>query len=252
MSGCVSLSLFTNTKEQVNSDLWWKCRRQRVTASNFGRVASARSQSSLDRLSREIKSQNRPKFTTLPCLVGLTEEKNAKTAYIKYFYNLGIPVSVHKAGLCVPKSTPHLASTPDGFVTSPYFSTPVVLEIKCLYDTYPQPRSILQIARERKSRFYCCIDPQSGNFSLKPTHKYYYQVLGELATTGLPLAHFVIYAPRTKEIKVIEVEFDAKVWSNLELKLHSFHSKYFTPSNPIADFKNINEIIREDVPMETE
>ena len=104
-------------------------------------------------------------------------------------------------GLCVPIWSKYIAASPDGLINSEEEGRRV-LEIKCIYDTATYPRTIMVIARQRGSSFYCKVTEDNG-LELKPTHQYYYQVMGEMATTGIHTADFVIYHPRTGEVKVL-------------------------------------------------
>ena len=216
-----------------NSELWHEERQQRITASRFGKVVSARSEESFEKLAKKIKTpwnQNENSFLKfpLPCRIGIHEEENARRAYVKYQREIkGLIVHVAPVGLCVPNANRQIGSTPDGIVSIEGQDSLHILEIKCIVDRNPVPRSILEIAKERGPRFYCTID-REGNYTLKKTHAYYYQVLGEMATTGLPFADFVIYHPRTEEIKVLRIEFHLEDWKKLESKLKTFISTYFS------------------------
>ena len=208
-----------------NPDLWWTERQKRITASRFGKVMSARNEKSLETL---VQSMRSPRSSHIPyaCRIGLYEEENAKLAYINYMREVNdVNVTIIPCGLCVPTSSPHMASTPDGIVQVSGSLFPHVLEIKCIVDTNPVPQSICDIAKQRGSRFYCKLN-QDGSLQLKKNHQYYYQVLGEMATTGLLTADFVIYHPRTKEIKVIRVTYDGEDWKKLKNKLDHFIYKY--------------------------
>ena len=212
---------------QTESDVWWKARVGRITASRFGRVMSAKSKDSLSNLCKQIKQGDGGSDWRPPaCRMGLEEEANAKAAYLKYQRDVnGVIATIREVGLCVPNCCRSIGASPDGIVYTPLCLIPHILEIKCLFDKTPLPRSILQIAKDRGSRFYCSID-QAGELQLKKTHNYYYQVLGEMATTGLLTADFVIYHPRTEEIKVIRVLYDDDDWKQLRMKLDDFTCNY--------------------------
>ena len=208
---------------------WFLERQNRITASNFGKVMQARSEESLKNLASQIQKPlgeltggKRP----LACQIGLMEEGNAKKAYIKYQREvMNRNVSVTNVGLCVPDNSPQTGSTPDGIVHVQGELFPHILEIKCVVDDNPRPLSIVELARQRGSRFYCTVD-SADNLELKKNHAYYYQVLGQMATTGLLVADFVIYHPRTLEIKVLRINFDDEDWKKVKSKLDSFVSKY--------------------------
>jgi hypothetical protein len=158
--------------------------------------------------------------------MGLREEPNAIEAYINYHREKkGVDITVSKVGLCVPNWCRKIGASPDGIVSTPECLVPHILEVKCLYDTMAYPRSILQIAKDRGPRFYCYID-DGGKLQLKKTHAYYYQLLGEMITTGLLTADFVIYHPRTAELKILRIPFDDCEWRKLKVKLDNFTAHY--------------------------
>ena len=128
-------------------------------------------------------------------------------------------------GLCVPNWNKSIGASPDGIVCCPTELIPHVLEIKCLADKNPLPKTIAEIAKDRGSRFYCTVDSE-GELRLKRNHQYYYQVLGEMATTGLWVADFAIYHPRTGEIKVQRINFDEEEWKRVQSKLEAFTKKF--------------------------
>ena len=221
----IDTDICESTCGQSNSEAWWKARIGRITASKFGRLMSARNDDSLQRLCDNIYSPPKD-FTPTACLMGLMEEPNAKLAYIKYQKEVnGVIVTIRDVGLCVPNWSPKIGASPDGIVSTPACLFPHILEIKCLFDKSPVPRSIVQIAKDRGSAFYCKVD-ENNELHLKKTHHYYYQVLGEMVATGLLTADFVIYHPRTKEIKVLRILFDQDVWNNMKTKIDSFTTKY--------------------------
>ena len=221
----IDINICQATCQQQDSDLWWESRRGRITASKFGRVMSARSDKSLETLSSDITGPRvKDKYIPPACLMGTREEPNAKEAYIQYQREVnGVIVQVLDVGLCVPNWCRYIGATPDGIVITPKCQH--ILEIKCILDKSPIPRSIIQVAQDRGSGFYCSVN-SDGELQLKKRHQYYYQVLGEMATTGLWTADFVIYHPRTKEIKVLRVLFDPDEWSRVKDKLDNFKSKY--------------------------
>ena len=221
------LDLCQKTIGQQSSEEWWKARTGRITASNFGRVMSARTPDTLRRLSEEIKAPySKQSYTPPACKLGLMEEPNAKAAYIKYQGEVNnVIVSIRDVGLCVPNWCSKIGATPDGIVNTSQCIFPHVLEIKCIQDCAPLPRSIVQVAKDRGSQFYCTVDAQD-QLHLKRNHKYYYQVLGEMVATGLLCADFVIYHPRTGEIKVLKITYDQEDWNRMKEKLLSFTHTY--------------------------
>ena len=232
----VDMKLCQKTTGQTDNDEWWKARQGRVTASNFGRVMSAKSDNVLHQLSQKIKAPPCQDAWTPPaCRVGLMEEGNAKLAYINQQKELyGVTPTIKEVGLCVPNWNRSIGASPDGIVFNPIYDLPCVLVVKCLFDNAPLPRSILQIARDRGSSFYCTIN-SNGELKLKQNHQHYYQLQVEMADTGLLHCDFVIYHPRTKEINVQRFEFNVEVRNKMKTKLDNFCSNFLN-----SDFSDFN------------
>lgn len=217
------MEICDSTKGQTDNESWWNARKGRLTASKFGRLMSARSTQSLQNLKKDINCPpNSIGYRPKACQMGLNEEENAKQAYINYQKeHNGAIVSIRDVGLCVPNWNRSIGSSPDGIVNVSGQLIPHILEIKCIYDKEPLPRTIEQVAKDRGSSFYCKVD-SNGEFHLKKNHAYYYQVLGEMAVTGLLQADFVIYHPRTAEIKVLRIPFDDDDWKRVKERLETF------------------------------
>jgi hypothetical protein len=229
-----------NTIGQRNNNEWWKYRTGRLTSSLFGRIASARSEATAQRIASSIGGVV-VEESKIPdaCLMGIMEEPNAKEAYVRVMReSFNVEVRVRDIGLCIPKWAPHLGASPDGVVYNINDPTaqPWLLEVKCLYDTNVVPRSIAEIAGDRGSTFYC-IKLSSGEYALKKTHPYYAQILGQLAITGLQNAHLTIYAPRNGDIVIVPVSYDDCDWSNMRRKLDRFYYDYMAPVEPMDTFE---------------
>lgn len=220
----IDIDICRATTGQTANDAWWEARKGRLTASKFGRLMSARGEESLKKLKSEISQPPEVKRTPRACQVGLDEETNAKLAYIRYQREVkNCIVAIQEVGLCVPNWDRSIGSSPDGIVTTTACIIPHILEIKCIYDVEPVPRTIFEVAKDRGSRFYCKID-NDGVLRLKRNHQYYYQILGEMVTTGLLQADFVIYHPRTREILVERIIYNDDDWKAVKARLEQFAS----------------------------
>ena len=230
----INMEICMDTMKQTENDNWWKQREGRITASNFGRIMSARNEQSLKKVYESLGGKENRFWTPPACRMGISQEENAKKAYISHKMEVNnVIVSVQDVGLCVPNWDSTIGASPDGIVHISDQLIPRVLEIKCIYDTSGTPKTIMEIAKLRGSSFYCKVD-MNGGLQLRKSHKYYAQVIGEMAATGLMQADFVIFHPRTGEIKVIPVAFDQDFWKKLQAKLNYFSQKYLkTDKKPI-------------------
>jgi len=75
----------------------------------------------------------------------------------------------------------------------------------------------------------------NGQYTLKTETQWYYQIQGELATTGCKVADLIIYT--NKGIHMIEVEFDEGFWKAIIQKLTAFYKTFMIPVDLILMYK---------------
>jgi len=98
-----------------------------------------------------------------------------------------------------------------------------VLEIKCPASV--KWRSLSHDECCQDSGFYSELNSTTGHLKLKHNHKYYHEVQGQLALTGLEWCDFVI---RTLwGISFERIYFDADHCENLKSKLVYYYTKLF-------------------------
>ena len=93
-----------------------------------------------------------------------------------------------------------------------------VIEVKSLFSKRSLPPHIAA------SEYVHKVD---GKNYLKRETKWYYQIQGELATTGLLMADLIIYT--NKEVMIVEVEFNRDFWEAMLKKLTTFYKDYLVP-----------------------
>lgn len=215
--------VFTLTLGQSANSTWWKARQGRITSSQFKNVVSSRKPSAVKRCVNQILRPNEG-TTYAPCKMGLAQEDNAKAAYARFCARKGEEIEIEPAGLCVSEQYPWLAASPDGIITDKKTGEKRLLEIKCIFDTKAIPRTILEVAKQRGSGFYCKVSDQK--LVLRESHSYYFQILGQMGVSGIHKVDFVIYAPRTGEIYQMQFKFDPAAWLRVLQKLESFKNQY--------------------------
>ena len=93
----------------------------------------------------------------------------------------------------------------------------IILEIKCPYslqDSIPTNAPYLTSSMD-------------GEYKLSTTHKYYYQVQGQLGITGRPFCDFVCWTPQ--DIHVERILYDPDFFIEMELKLQNFFVSVILP-----------------------
>lgn len=209
------------TLSQRNSDRWWTERKSRVTASKFGDVISRRTISSafLKRLAEnQTKSSG---HMPEPLKHGIEHEHKAHEQYCNYLKHSGHPVKTFPSGFVVNPLFPFLGCSPDGKVIDETEETPYgIIEIKCPY----KHRAVTpETACHGDSQFH--LEIKDDFPTLKRSHKYYYQVQGQMGISGAKWCDFVTYT--FKGMVIERIYFDLTFFNEMLLKLEQFFFKHF-------------------------
>ncbi|XP_031564919.1 uncharacterized protein LOC116300235 [Actinia tenebrosa] len=208
----VKLSLQTlikfekQTRLQSTSPLWHKLRRTRITASKIGRIYS-RQRADPVKLVENLKKKT---VQTEAMRLGTVNEPLAAERYANHIKQGN--VNVLPCGIVVNFWCPWLAASPDRIVydpqKNPYFG---LLEIKCTVKS-----SVLEVDY---------VQNQQGQICLKRNHAYYYQVLMQLAVTGMEWCDFFIWSNNDEHLETIQ--FDADMWQTVKDKADAFYFEYY-------------------------
>ncbi|XDV17037.1 hypothetical protein PO909_016488 [Leuciscus waleckii] len=158
------------TQEQSECPQWKNMRKPRVTASRFYEVSHVRGETSGQALARRIlkgvKQTNAMKR-------GLDREPEVLEHYSELFN-----VNVSPCGFVVHPDASYLGASPDAKVFDPNADPCFGLaEVKC-----PDVTTVSEVGH---------IKIVNGQATLKKSHKYYWQVQGQLAVTGLSWCDFI-------------------------------------------------------------
>lgn len=191
-------------------------RMNRLTASVFGHVMCRRQSTPCHNLVKSILYKK--ELHTPSVQYGRVHEAKA----IEMYENLK-GCEVRKCGLFVDVQHPYLGASPDGLV-----GNDTLVEVKCLFSLKDVPLQQALSAPVRK----ICMELIDNAPRLRRTHKYYYQVQGQLNICDREYCDFVVYAGGS--ISVDRIQKDTLLWENVMLpKLEHFFTQCMLPE--IAD-----------------
>ncbi|XP_051996604.1 uncharacterized protein LOC127653855 isoform X1 [Xyrauchen texanus] len=168
----LSSEIAKETQQQSKCPAWTQLRRPRLTASRFwdaccSKACREEQESAAIQMIRGCTKQ------TAAMKSGLLVEPEVLANYAEL-----MQVNVLPAGFVIHPDAPHLGASPDGRVYDPSESPPFgLVEVKSSTKNDPSQVAHLKV--------------QEGHASLKRSHKYYWQVQGQLAITGLTWCDFV-------------------------------------------------------------
>ena len=194
------------TRLQNRSSLWFKLRRDRITASNIGEIFKRRKNE--ETLVKRLKSTRH--VTTAAMRQGIALEPTAAIDYAKINKN---EVNLYPCGLIICSKAPWIAASPDRKVYNPNRLPPFgLLKIKC-----PQVASVIECKYLMKDG--------TGQLKLKRNHNYYYQILTQLAVSGLEWCDLFVWC--TGDSHQETVYFNKDVWSSVKNKIDKFYFDHF-------------------------
>ncbi|KAM7305554.1 uncharacterized protein ISCGN_015451 [Ixodes scapularis] len=207
-----------NTRQQSRSPTWCKERKLRLTASHFG-TAFRRAVWTDKGLDALVTPKDISKVPAVRH--GIINEPVAARFYEDILKGLGHQVTVSGCGLFVDPEAPWLGASPDRIVYDPAEDPPHgIVEIKC-------PSSLwLKTADELEHLDFCSKVDQDQS-KLKDGHPHHFQVLGQMAVSGLQWGDFIVYA---KHFILIErIRFNAGEWASVSAKLEDFYFNVLLP-----------------------
>jgi hypothetical protein len=203
-------ALEEQTRNQSNSSLWHEERAKRITASKFKDVVGRKKEATEDFINKIFQ---RCLIQTKLMKVGI---ENEDVVLQKYTIQKNGTVEIFKCGFVVNPGVPFIGASPDGIVYDKEQKVFGLIEIKTLAKAMEMGLGIRQAIEQKKATFL------SRSLTLKKTHRYYMQVQGQLAVTGLKWCDFVVDAG--KDMHVERIHFDDEMWgSSILPKLVHFY-----------------------------
>ncbi|XP_062581922.1 uncharacterized protein LOC134243706 [Saccostrea cucullata] len=188
-----------STRLQSQDPKWHKIRQDRITASVAGDIV--RRKKDCDPLVARLRTTR--KVVSAAMRHGLACEPTAALAYVQA---MDEDVNIYPCGLVISPWSPWIAATPDRKVFCQSLTPPHgLLEIKC------PVRCLSECDYLTKDE---------NGYHLKNTHKYYYQVMTQMAVTGLEWCHFFVWTPEEFHLEL--VHFDADFWQDMKEKIDIF------------------------------
>ena len=192
------------TKDQSQNPFWHELRKRRLTASKFKQICSRKSD--FEGLVSQLKKKT---VQTAAMKNGLEHESEAAQSYVNTRF-----VNVYRTGFVINPGCPFLGTSPDFLVYDPTRNEVFgLLEIKC-----PQCESC------RDAKYLKIVN---GQLKLKKTHEYYFQVMGQMAITGLKWCDFMVFCKNDWHIETLY--FDEEFFADMYNKLNLFYYNCYLP-----------------------
>jgi len=207
------------TRQQANTKEWYEARKNRLTASNFGKVIHRKSAPSVKFLNNLFKIKD----IYAPSLdYGKRHESVAKGKYLEKNHENHF----HECGFVVNKSFSFLGATPDGKLCDHGKSG--IVEIKCPFS-----------ARNMKVDVACVeirdffMETVNGKVQLKTGHDYYAQVQGQLMITGAEFCEFIVYTQCDMVVERIkpDIPFMTEMLEKLSIFFKDFAKPFFNSTS---------------------
>lgn len=223
------------TKEQSKTDLWYKQRIGRITASKVHSVTT--------RMETIKKNPNEDAHNLVKSLLysksfenfatrhGIATEPHAKREVVRVLKGNGHKkVKYEDMGTIISEEHPFLSASPDLKVSCECCGAGLV-EIKCPYnmrDRAPNPSELSQLVKGT-----------DGSFSLKQTNGHYYQIQTQLGITKLNYCYYFVFTHHGYYIE--KILFDRTFYMHILENTITFWYQYFC-KELLYPMKNVTSV----------
>lgn len=199
------------TRGQASCERWRYERSKRIPSSLFKDVAGRRSTTLCANLVKRIIYSEKISVKAM-------EYGNANEPVAVKEYEVQKGVAVKRCGMFVDPEYPFLCTSPDGLI-----GEDGLLEVKCPFSAKSY-NSLIEVVEAKHD---IGIKLKENKFYLPSTHKYYYQIQGQLAITNREWCDLFVWSP--KDTKIIHIQRDGNFWENNVPKLQQFYEKCCVP-----------------------
>ncbi|CAB3223521.1 unnamed protein product [Arctia plantaginis] len=203
---------------QSDSMEWVQERRQRLTASSFGKVCKR----GLVKCGPLVKNLLRgANLENVKSIQHGKDHENIALEQLTVFLSSidGSPCNIEKCGLFVDEKIPYLGASPDGLL-----GEDKIVEVKCPYSCANM--AIDDGVKKKKINFWK--RNQTGDFTINTNHDWYYQIQGQLHITQKNECIFMVWT--NVDMKVEKIKKDDDFWQNkMEEKLKMFYLDCMVP-----------------------
>ena len=201
--------------------VWFEQRAGRITSSVIHSILHTNTISPAPSLIKSICSCHPSSASSEAMAWGRAHEKEALTQVTDYTVKQStshLDVVISEAGLCLHPEHPHLAASPDGFISCSCCGNGVI-EIKCPFRFRGQ--SVASMLTNPDSFL-------ASDLSLPKAHKYYNQIQHQMFVTGRKYCDFVVWLD-PKEICVSRCAYDVSYEQTTVPKLLAFWENHIFP-----------------------
>lgn len=207
------------TRGQHKNVNWFNMRKGLLTASRFKEVIHCRD---IHNTAKNLFKDSSLQEECLPQAIrfGRNNEAKARNMFHRNHKYEHKKVAMLEPGLIIKSTNCFLAASPDGLVKCTKCGD-FLIEVKCFfkYKTF-HPRNALLMSN-------VCKKNDDDELEVDKSHKYYYQIQGQMLCTGIHRCKLIAYT--NKGIEAIDVDFDKTFCEVNEAKLSVFFNEAIYP-----------------------
>lgn len=190
------------TINQSSSQEWLENRKNRLTASIFGKICKRKQNISCAPLVKAIvKPQN---LSNVPSITYGRDNEHIALTQLSLQEN----VTIARCGLYIHKTLQYLGASPDGIYKDKDGKTGLV-EVKCPFTAKNMQAEEAIKAKKKKFWKY---NTRKNAFIIDKNHDYYFQIQGQLNITEMNMCLFAVWTGEEYLMKVEYIERDPTFW----------------------------------------